>query len=265
MKNMIALSTASLFALSVAACGQDNASPNEPKPGDIAEEAADDTTDTLEDAGEEISAAVNDAARDAADMAENELSQSNAKGFTARNIIGASVRDRNGKALAVIDDLLFSDTRHLRAVVIRDGAFLGLGGDNAIIGADRFDFAVAADGEMIITAEIAEGELRQMTDSLAFEPTDGVINPGNLMSVNRFLDRSIVNSNGDEIADPFDIVFGMPGHWGELIVSVGGLGAIGNRLVSIDSALITMDGGSGDLRLADNAPDLDTLPTFEYR
>lgn len=265
MKHFLALSSATVLAISAGACGRDEPTPNEPKPGDIAEEAAQDAARNLEDAGEDISAAVDEAVENTAEFAENELSQSNAKGFTARNIIGASVRNRDGEALAIIDDLLFSDNQQLRAVVIRDGAFLGLGGDNAIISADKFEFGVAGDGEMIILAQFADGELRQMTESLAFEPTDGVINPGNLMSAREFLERSIVNANGDEIADPFDIIFGRPGQWGELILSVGGIGAVGNRLVAIDAAMVDVNPATGDLRLAANAPNLDSLPTFEYR
>ncbi|WP_425408548.1 PRC-barrel domain-containing protein [Hyphococcus sp.] len=263
-KYLYGLLAASL-SVGLSACADDESTANEPKPGDIAEEAADETGEAIEDAGEELSAAVDTAVRETANFAENELSQSNARGFTARNVIGATVRDASGESLAIIDDLLFSNDRQLRAVVIRDGAFMGLGGDNAVISADRFRFGVAGNGEMIISAEVNDGDLRQMTESLAFEPTDGVINPGNLLSVREFLDRPIVNANGDEIADPFDILYGDLGQWRSLIVSVGGVGAIGNRLVEINPALVRLDASSSKLLLDDSAPDLDALSTFEYR
>lgn len=257
------LVSSALFAL-VTACANDEAAENEPEPGDIVEEAAETTGDVIENVGEEISAAVNDAAEGAAEFAENELSQSNARGFTVRNLIGESVSDADGQVLAVVDDLLFTEDGQLAAVVLRDSAILGFGGDNAVVSADRFQFAVASDGDMVISAQMNDGELKQMTESLAYEPTEGVINPGNLISMNRFLDQPVKNINGDEVADPFDIMLAPPGVWDDIVVSVGGVGAIGNRLVLIDDSLIDFDKDSQGLRLNQAAPDLKTLPTFEY-
>lgn len=256
---------ATAVALVLAACGQqDQPTRNDPETGDVVEEAADDIGDAAETVGEEVSAAVDDAVDSAAKFAENELSQSNALGFTARNVMGASVRDINGDVAAIVDDLLFDDMRIVRAVVVRDGAFMGLGGDEAIISADKFAFYVDEDREMVMTVDVTDGELKQMTESLAYEPTDGVINPGNLVSVKQFLSRPIDNINGDKVADPFDILLAEPGQWDTLILSVGGIGAIGNRLVAIDSDTLKVNDATGTLYLDYAAPDLDALPTFEY-
>ena len=263
---MIRLFSATAIAVALAACGQpDRPTQNEPDTGDVVEEAADDIGDAAETVGEEVSAAVDEAVDSAANFAENELSQSNALGFTVRNVIGSSVRDANGDVAAIIDDLLFDDMRIIRAVVVRDGAFMGLGGDEAVISADKFAFLVDDDREMAIRVDITDGELKQMTESLASRPTDGVVTPGNLTSAKQFLDRPVVNINGDEIADPFDILLAPPGQWETLILSVGGIGAIGNRLVAVDAATLKVNDSTGTLYLDYAAPDLDALPTFEYQ
>ncbi|WP_428408578.1 hypothetical protein [Hyphococcus sp.] len=261
MKYAILLAASSMLAV---ACARDEAVENDPKAGEIVEEGAEDIEEGAARVGEEISAAAGEAADAAGDFIENELSQSNARGFTARNIIGESVRGEDKLAIAVIDDLLFTPDGMLRAVVLEDGAFLGLGGKPATVSADRFAFAIHGDGGVAVTVTMTDGELKQMTESLAYEPAAGLMeNPGNLMSMSELLGASVVNENGDKVADMFDIILADPGRFDTAILSVGGLGAVGNRLVSVDISSLAIDRNYGAVRLL-SAPDFDALPTFEY-
>lgn len=261
MKYVILLAASSTLAV---ACARDEPVENEPKTGEIVEESAEDVGEGAARVGEEISAAASEAADSAGDFIENELSQANAKGFTVRNIIGESVRGEDRMAIATIDDLLFSSDGMLRAVVLKDGAFLGLGGAPATITADRFAFAISGDGDIAVTVNMTDGELRQMTESLAYHPTGGVIdNPGDLMSMSELIGAPVVNENGDKVADMFDVLLVDPGRFETAVLSVGGLGALGNRLVSLDMTSLLVDNGSGAIRLV-MAPDFDTMPTFEY-
>ena len=251
-------------ALCAAACDRDGPTENDPKPGEIVEESAEDVGEGAARAGEEISAAAGEAVDAAGDFVENELSQSNAKGFTVRNIIGESVRGEDGMAIAAIDDLLFSREGVLRAVVLKDGSFLGLGGKPATIGADRFAFIESGDGGMAVTAEMSNGELKQMTESLAYNPTGGVAGEaGNLLSIRELVGKSVVNANGDKIAEIFDVILTPPGRFETIILSTGGLGAIGNRLIALGVDDVAIDPDSGVIAVA-AAPDFDSLPTFEY-
>ncbi len=262
MKKQLLASAAIMLA--VTACGSDEPSENEPKPGEIIEEGAEDTGDAASRAGEEISAAAGEALDEAGDFVENELSQSNARGFTVRNIIGESVRGDDNAAIGVIDDLLFDDTWLLRAVVLKDGSFLGLGGEPATIGADRFAFSVNGEGDVAVRASLTDGELRQMTKSLAYQPSDGAgFNPGNYVSIRQLMKLPVDNENGDKVADPFDVILMEPGRFHKMIISVGGLGAIGNRLVAIEMNNVLINTDRGSITIS-GAPDFDSLPTFEY-
>ncbi len=261
MRYAILLAASSTLAV---ACARDEPVENEPKPGEIVEESAEDVGEGAARVGEEISAAASEAADTAGDFIENELSQANARGFTVRNIIGESVRGEDRLAIAEIDDLLFSRDGALRAVVLKDGAFLGLGGDPATITADRFAFAISGDGDIAVTVAMTDGELRQMTESLAYHPTGGLIqNPGDLMSVSELIGAPVVNENGDKVADMFDIILADPGRFETAVLSVGGLGALGNRLVSLDMTSLLVDDNTGAIRVV-TAPDFDAMPTFEY-
>ena len=247
-----------------AACSRDVATENEPAPGEIVEESAETIEDGAARAGEEISAAASEAADATGDFIENELSQSNARGFTVRNIIGESVRGSDGAALAVIDDLLFSDAGLLRAVVLKDGAFLGLGGEPATLAADRFAIVTAGSGEISVTAQMGDGELKQMTESLAYNPTGGLLEQsGNLLSMDELIGRTVVNVNGDKVADVFDVILAPPGRFETIILSTGGLGALGNRLIAMDLEAVDIDPDTGVIAVR-SAPDFNTLPTFEY-
>ena len=144
-----ALLIAASSALSIS-CARDEPVENEPKPGEIVEESAEDIEEGAARVGEEISAAAGEAADATGDFIENELSQANARGFTVRNVIGESVRGQDELAIAVIDDLLFSPDGMLRAVVLKDGSFLGLGGEPATVSADRFAFAIHGDGDVAV-------------------------------------------------------------------------------------------------------------------
>ncbi len=248
----------------VAACDRDQPTENEPKTGEIVEESAEDVEEGAARVGEEVSAAAKEAADATGDFIENELSQTNARGFTVRNIIGESVRGSDGTALAIIDDLLFSREGMLRAVVLKDGAFLGLGGEPATIAADRFAFAIGGDGEIAVTAAMSDGELRQMTESLAYNPTGGLMEQsGNLISMDEFTGAAVVNANGDKVADIFDIILAAPGRFETFILSTGGLGAVGNRLVALDLETLDINHDTGVITVV-SAPDFETLPTFEY-
>lgn len=261
MKYIIMLAASAAVTV---ACARDEPVENEPKPGEIVEESAEDVGEGAARIGEEVSAAAGEAVDAAGDFIENELSQANASGFTVRNIIGESVRGQDKMAIAVIEDLLFSGDGMLRAVVLKDGAFMGMGGKPATIGADRFAFAVHGDGDIAVTVTMTNGELSQMTKSLAYEPTAGVMEaPGNLMSMTELMGASVVNENGDKVADMFDIILTDPGRFDTAILSVGGLGALGNRLVSVDVGALLIDPGYGAVRIL-SAPDFDTMPTFEY-
>jgi hypothetical protein len=83
------------------------------------------------------------------------------------------------------------------------------------------------------------------------------------MSMSELLGASVVNENGDKVADMFDIILADPGRFDTAILSVGGLGAVGNRLVSVDISSLAIDRNYGAVRLL-SAPDFDALPTFEY-
>lgn len=257
-----ALMAAAVF--SAAACGRDAVTENEPKPGEIVEESAEDVGDASSRAREEISAAADEAVDATGDFIENELSQANARGFTARNVIGESVRGADGTAIAVIGDLLFSRDGVLRAVVLKDGSFLGLGGKPATIGADRFAFSLDAAGEVAVTAELTNGELKQLTASLAYQPTQTMTDePGNLISMNELTGRAVVNANGDKIAEIFDIILTEPGRFETVILSTGGIGVLGDRLIALDIADVTIDPDSGVVAAA-SAPNFDGVQTFEY-
>lgn len=258
-----ALLIAASSALSIS-CARDEPVENEPKPGEIVEESAEDIEEGAARVGEEISAAAGEAADATGDFIENELSQANARGFTVRNVIGESVRGQDELAIAVIDDLLFSPDGMLRAVVLKDGSFLGLGGEPATVSADRFAFAIHGDGDVAVTVEMTDGELKQMTESLAYEPSTGLMeNPGNLMSMSELTGAPVVNENGDKVADMFDIILAPPGCFDAAILSVGGLGAVGNRLVSLDMSSLAIENDNSAI-LVLSAPDFDAMPTFEY-
>lgn len=250
--------------LGTAACGRDAATENEPKTGEIIEESAEDVGEASARAGEEISAAADEAVDATGDFIENELSQANARGFTARNVIGESVRGADGTAIAVIGDLLFSREGVLRAVVLKDGSFIGLGGKPATVGADRFAFIVGADGEVAVTAQMTNGELQQMTASLAYQPTEAMAEqPGNLLSMNELTGRTVVNANGDKIAEIFDVILAEPGRFETIILSTGGIGILGNRLIALDVNDVAIDPDNGVIAATD-APNFDQLETFEY-
>lgn len=262
---MIARTCALLaFAAIAASCSEEPPVENEPKPADFVEEGVEDTADAGADLAEKVSVATEKALESAGETLQTELAQSNAKGFTVRNILGEPVQDQNGAAIAVVDDLLFDSTGYLRALVLRDESFLGLGGKRATVGADMFAFALTSNDEVEIRATLTNGELEQMTKSLASNPSVGAgNNPGNLISIVALLERPIENRNGDEVADAFDLVLAAPGRIDSMLVSVGGVGAIGNRLVQIPIRDVEIDYAQGHIYATD-APDFDALPTFEY-
>jgi hypothetical protein len=258
----------SLLLTTTAACGQSEVqTENQPQVGDQVEDTAARAGSTLESVGEEIGAAVNDATEEIAEFAENELSQMNARGFTVRNLIGANVVAQDGGAAATISDLLFDDARTLQAVVIKDGELLGIGGKDVVIAASFLDTSISDAGDMRIVMKLPETALHAEANSLKHEPSVGVgaIDQNELMSINAFMDQPVRNSAGQKVADPFDIVLTPTGAWDDIILSLGGIGALGNRLVEVDQSTLTVNAQTGAVTTTAAAPEFDSLPTFEYR
>ncbi len=265
------LTAAMALLLTSTACGQNsdnNVEPaNEPGAGEQAEETAAAAGDVLEDAGQAIVQGLEDTAESIGSAIDKEVTELNALGLTARNILDEEVRTPAGVVAARVNDILFSVDGRPMMAVLNEGGMFGVGDDQIIVTIQRLIITKDADGEASVEITLSNEELESLSDGVTFLPADfsvgGEIDTS-LLSIRKMLDAVVYNTEGQKVADAYDYILGAEWKIDRVVVSIGGIADIGDRLVAAGWDMFTLTSDSSALQTTDNAIDFDSLPTFEY-
>lgn len=82
-------------------------------------------------------------------------------------------------------------------------------------------------------------------------------------SVEDFMDREIVNQQGEELGEVVDLMVDGNDHITKVVADIGGFLGLGEQRVAIDFADITVEEGSGNLLVTMGEAALEALPTYE--
>lgn len=82
-------------------------------------------------------------------------------------------------------------------------------------------------------------------------------------SVEDFMDREIVNQQGEELGEVVDLMVDGHDQITKVVADVGGFLGLGERSVAIDFEDITVEEGSGNLLVMMDEAALESLPTYE--
>lgn len=221
-------------------------------------EGWEDTKDAVSETADDVSAAAKDMYEDVRSAF---VTDENAADATTRinmrrvatNVIGASVYNTDGEAIAKVHDVILDSNGQTSMIILADGEIFGMGKQVA------FDHAV-------IAGETAEGDLiAPLTEKViaeaapfSYEPDvdDEKVRviPANGYSVNKLMDAQIVNPEGRVLADVDNIVF-TQGQASNMIVSFNKtLGMGGNSaLMSLNDAELMKNSENGNYTFELNA------------
>lgn len=255
-------------AASTAACGNDESQPtNEPGAEERAEEVAAATGDVLEEAGEAAVEGIEAVVENVGAAIEKELDDINALGLTVRNLLNEDVRTPGGGVAAKIEDILFDEEGNPALFQLREGGIFGAGDDLVMVVPQRLVITTLSNNELSVEVSLSEAELEKLGESTAFLPADFSVG-GNietdLISSRKLLASVVYNSEGEKVADIYDLLLGVEWNIEHVVVSRGGLGEVGDRLTSAPLSSFVMTEDRSALRTTLLAPDFDALPTFSY-
>ncbi len=262
--------TAVMTLLASACAAENDQSPapaNEPGAAERAEEAAATAGDILEDAGEAIAEGAEDVASTVGAAVQKELDDINALGLTLRNILNEEVSTRDGGVAAKVDDILFEENGRPALVILREGGFFGAEEDKIIVTVQRLRITQIAGGEISVEITLTEDEIEKLGDGIGFLPADFSVGGDidtSLLSAQKMLDTSVFNSEDEKIADVYDLVLNREWRFDQVIVSTGGLGEMGDRLVAAPWRMFTLRQDRTTLRTTRAAVDFDALTPFQY-
>lgn len=105
-------------------------------------------------------------------------------------------------------------------------------------------------------------ESREYRSYAASPDMGGAVLPAGY-SAEDFLDREIVNEQGEEVGEVVDLMVDGNNHITKVVADIGGFLGIGESRVAIDIEDITVEEGSGDLLVMMDQSSLEALPTYE--
>lgn len=82
-------------------------------------------------------------------------------------------------------------------------------------------------------------------------------------SAEDFIDRDIVNADGDEIGEVVDLMIDQDNKISKVVADIGGFLGLGEKRVAIDMDDITIDQSTGDLMVSMDQSQLEALPSYE--
>ncbi len=257
--------------LATGACGRsENASAeptNEPGAGEYAEDAAAAAGDTLEDAGEVIAGGVEDAADAIGVAIDKETDEFNALGLTVRNILDEEVRTRHGKIAARMEDLLFTADGQPAMAVLKEGGIFGVEDDMVIVTVQRLIVSEDNSGEVAVEITLSDEEIETLGDGVTFLPADfsaqGDMNTS-LLSARKMLAAAVFNADNQKIADIYDFILDQQWRIDQVVVSAGGLDAIGDHLTAASWDMFALTDDMTALQTTALATDFDAQPRFRY-
>jgi sporulation protein YlmC with PRC-barrel domain len=175
------------------------------------------------------------------------------KRMTAAGIIGQAVYGEDGKHVADVEDIILDSNGDAKLIVVKNGAFLGLGGKLA-----AFDYNAitnrSSDGDVImpITQKTIDSVAEFSYDADAGNNKVRVL-PQNGYSVARLLDGNLIGTDGKDVADIDNVAF-RNGKASLVIGSYGKVLNMGGDNVALDfdsTQLVRNTSGSNvDLKLS---------------
>lgn len=262
----IQFSISILALLALAACGEDSTSNNEPGPGDQVEEAGDriaETAGNVADKAAEAAVKTYDAVED---QVSHELDQFDAKGYTLRNMRGARVISSDDWDAGAISEVILGADLSITAFKLKEGTLLGFGGEEISISAMRFDGFLDEDGKVVFRIDMPESQIKALGEGAYEIPADVTFRmmiDETMFSGDRVLDAYVVNRDEKRIADIYDLVFTADNDLIAFVLTVGGVGEFGDRLVSVSPNSLAFNGDQ-NFFMDVGMPDLKTVDTFAY-
>jgi sporulation protein YlmC with PRC-barrel domain len=176
-----------------------------------AKQGWEDTKEAVSDAANDVSAAAEDMYEDvrAAFVEDENAENANVKVNMRRavsNVIGSTVYNTNGEAVAKVHDIILDKDGNASMVVLADGEIFGMGKQVA------FDYNMiagqTAEGDLIAPlSEKTISEAAEFSYEMDADNNEVRVMPADAYSVNKLMDAKIVNPENRELAEIEDIVF----------------------------------------------------------
>lgn len=240
---------------------------NEPSPGERAEDAAAATGEAVEDISAATAEGVESAVESVAAAVERELDEYNALGLTVRNLLDEDVRGPQGFSGAEIQDLLFDANGEALIVVLGENGLFADRKDVVTLSVDRLSVGLRDNAELALEFDLSADEVDRLANSATYLPSDfaGVssVDP-NLLSVRKILELPVRNPDNEKIADVYDLILNNDWTTDQVVLSRGGVGTFGNRLIAAPWRDFEFAADRGSLQTTAFASEFEELSSFSY-
>lgn len=81
------------------------------------------------------------------------------------DLTGAAIRNAAGETIAHLEDVTFSLEGETEYAIVRDGGFLGLGGEVGLVEFDKLELAYTAENGWTVTSEMTEADVRVLEET----------------------------------------------------------------------------------------------------
>ena len=81
------------------------------------------------------------------------------------DLTGAAIMNDAGETIAHLEDVKFTLEGDTEYAIIRDGGFLGLGGEVGVVDFDELDLAYSAESGWTVTSDMTAEDVRVMEDT----------------------------------------------------------------------------------------------------
>lgn len=81
------------------------------------------------------------------------------------DLTGAAIRNAAGETIAHFEDVTFNLEGETEYAIVRDGGFLGLGGEVGLVDFDKLELAYTAESGWTVTSEMTEADVRVLEET----------------------------------------------------------------------------------------------------
>ena len=81
------------------------------------------------------------------------------------DLTGAAIRNDAGETIAHLEDVTFNLQGETQDAIIRDGGFLGLGGEVGLVAFDELELTYTADTGWTVTSDMTEADVRMLEET----------------------------------------------------------------------------------------------------
>lgn len=172
--------------------------------------------------------------------------------YSAKAIIGQSIKDNQGKNVAKIHDIILDKDGHAKQIIVQDGGFFGVGGKMAAL---DYSSVIKSSTDAEILMPIEKNTVKNVAE-FSYKPVDGKTNihvlPSDSISLKEVLAANVMAPDSKKLASVDNVIMSQ-GKATKLIVGFDktlGLGGEKAALDFSDAQLNREEGGKVTFQLS---------------